>query len=360
MLKAVKAFKKPMDWAKGKVDKAKGWAKGKVEAGKEKLSALDPRKRKRKDDEPQTPEEKEAKEAELTAGLTALDGVTAKYSGKGATLKEIKSAVAGVKRRFRVFKSIDVVPDGETWDYVYTASPPKTKDGPKQKGGTWKLAPGGLKAQEGRILEGKKKGKEVHLYTRHVDITEAELVERLEGQVEEYKTLIAGRIAAEDKKIVDAEADLLKLDAAPEPASKKERKVVEAVSKRGDDYLKATQTIKDARRRKNELERLDPNDREMMLKNLKGWRGGSTTADATKFRSSDALEHAVARAVEDSRKKIDAAFTGARRATHGDPGDAPEEHRHRLLAQRPQRGDPHPVDAEVDRRDHRRGGRHRE
>ena len=44
-----------MAWAKGKVARPKEWAKGKVEAGKEKLSSLDPRKRKRKHDEPQTP-----------------------------------------------------------------------------------------------------------------------------------------------------------------------------------------------------------------------------------------------------------------------------------------------------------------
>jgi hypothetical protein len=347
---AVKTFKKlfggAIGWAKGKFEKGKAFVKGKVEAGtayvkgkvegvkkwgKEKLSALDPRNRRKRGEEPQTPEEKQAKEAELTAGLGALDEVTAQYSGKGATLKELKSAVGGVKRRFHVFKSIEVVPDGETWDYVYTASPPRTKDGPKKKGGTFKLVPGGLEKQEGRVLEGVKKGKKIHVFTKHVYPSEEKLQERLQTQVARFAQMRADRIAAERKKITDAQAAMAALDAAPEPASRKDKKVAELVGKRGAEYFKHAEAIREAKKRLNELERMDPDDRDTMLEQLKNWRKkaknddeeeadpnqpeslteqiGMPTHEVSKFNSTEILEESVKKAIDENQSKIDAAFT---------------------------------------------------
>jgi hypothetical protein len=307
---AVKTFKKmfggAIGWAKGKLDKGKAYVKGKVEAGKQwakgTAGKLKDRLTGRSEQSP------EQKEAELTGGLAALDDVTARYSGKGATLKELKAAVAGVKRRFRVFKSIEVVADGESWDYVYTASPPRTKDGPKQKGGTFKLVPGGLEKQERRVLEGVKKGKPVHLFANHVYPDEEQLVERLEEQVAKFAQMRADRIADEHKKIADAEAAMAALDVAPEPTSKKDKKVADAVGKRGADYFKHSEAIRSARKRINELEQMDPSNRETMLEQLGKWDSSMPTAYASKFKSTAVLEESVRHAIEENQPKIDAAF----------------------------------------------------
>ncbi len=312
VLKAVKAFKKPMAWAKGKFDKAKGWAKGKVEAGKEKLSSLDPRKRKRKDDEPQTPEEKEAKEAELTEGLAALDGVTSKYSGKGATLKEIKSAVAGVKRRFRVFKSIDVVPDGENWDYVYTASPPKTKDGPKKAEGSFSLLPGGLESHEGLILSGEKQGKKVHLFTKHVNVTNVQLQERLEEVRQRFIDLRDKKIADAEQVVERTQPNIQEPWQRPAPSSKKERKVLDAISERHEDTEGNLKKFQAAKAELKKLRLIPTDNREQMLRWLSEWRKKGdpmATAEATRFYNAGGLEASLKIAIERNQAKIDKAFT---------------------------------------------------
>jgi hypothetical protein len=46
------------------------------------------------------------------------------------------AGVKAVRRKFKVFKSIDVVDGGETWDYKYVASN-GTKKGPKKSKGEW-------------------------------------------------------------------------------------------------------------------------------------------------------------------------------------------------------------------------------
>jgi hypothetical protein len=318
---AVKGFKKlfggAIGWVKGKAAAGKQWVKDKAETGKQwavgKAKGIKNRLTgggKDEADEPQTPEEQKAKEADVTAGLGALDEVTATFSGRGATIDDLKGPVASVRQSHPVFKSIEVVPDGEDWDYVYTASPSRVKSGPKKKGGTFKLTPGGLQKQEGRILEGVKEGKAVHLFARHVDPSEEDLVERLEEQVAEFVRLRDARIDAERQKIVDAEAANTELDAAPEPTSKKEKKVVDTVVKRGEDYRKQAEAIQNAKRRISELERMDEHDRDTVLEQLKNWRGGMPTAQASKFRSGPILEQSVEHAIKENQVKIDDAFTG--------------------------------------------------
>jgi hypothetical protein len=58
--------------------------------------------------------------------------VTARYAKDGATKEEVVSGVKSVRRKFTVFKSIEVIDGGETWDYKYVASEGE-REGPKQK-----------------------------------------------------------------------------------------------------------------------------------------------------------------------------------------------------------------------------------
>jgi hypothetical protein len=73
-----------------------------------------------------------ADDKQLQQGLAALDAVTARYAGDGATKEEVETGVKSVRRKFKVFKSITVVDGGDTWDYEYVASPATRKKGAKQ------------------------------------------------------------------------------------------------------------------------------------------------------------------------------------------------------------------------------------
>ena len=73
----------------------------------------------------------EEHDKKLAEGLRALDAVTARYARDGATKDEIETGVKSVRRKFTVFKSIEVVDGGDTWDYEYVANP-GTKKGAKQ------------------------------------------------------------------------------------------------------------------------------------------------------------------------------------------------------------------------------------
>ena len=69
-----------------------------------------------------------------TAGLAAVQAVTDRYARDGADKSEVVAGVKAVRRKFPVFKSIEVVDGGDTWDYDYVASPGTKKEGPpKQK-----------------------------------------------------------------------------------------------------------------------------------------------------------------------------------------------------------------------------------
>ncbi len=68
----------------------------------------------------------------LKAGLAALHAVTARYAADGATLEELQGALKSVRRKFKIFKSIEAV-EGETrWKYRYVASDSE-EDGPPLK-----------------------------------------------------------------------------------------------------------------------------------------------------------------------------------------------------------------------------------
>jgi hypothetical protein len=98
---------------RGKKASGKGALKG---AGKEEPSARG--------------KDKQDHDAQLKEGLAALDAVTARYAEDGATKEEVVTGVKAVRRKFKVFKSIEVIDGGETWDYEYVVNPKKKKKGP--------------------------------------------------------------------------------------------------------------------------------------------------------------------------------------------------------------------------------------
>jgi len=100
---------------KGKKPEGKDVAKG---AGKDEAAKKD--------------KTQETHDNELKQGLAALDAVTARYAKDGATKEEVVTGVKSVRRKFKVFKSIEVIDGGETWDYHYVAEPGEQK-GPKKK-----------------------------------------------------------------------------------------------------------------------------------------------------------------------------------------------------------------------------------
>ena len=72
----------------------------------------------------------------VEAGLKAIDGEERRYLRQGRISKTDADEVASaVKARHSVFRSIDVVDGGDTWDYRYVASPTFTKPGSRKQEG---------------------------------------------------------------------------------------------------------------------------------------------------------------------------------------------------------------------------------
>jgi hypothetical protein len=69
---------------------------------------------------------------ELKKGLAALQAVTDRYAKDGATKEDVVTGVKSVRRKFKVFKSLEVIDGGATWDYDYTASPGNKLKGAKK------------------------------------------------------------------------------------------------------------------------------------------------------------------------------------------------------------------------------------
>ncbi len=67
----------------------------------------------------------------LNAGLKALDELTLSFEKNNIGEQELAQAVTKVKNLHKVFKSLTVHEAGDEYDYDYTASPKKTKKGPK-------------------------------------------------------------------------------------------------------------------------------------------------------------------------------------------------------------------------------------
>ena len=74
----------------------------------------------------------EEHDEKLAEGLRALDAVTARYVRDGATKGEIKTGVKSVRRKFTIFKSIEVIDGGDTWDYRYVFASKRNKERSKE------------------------------------------------------------------------------------------------------------------------------------------------------------------------------------------------------------------------------------
>ncbi|QNU67686.1 DUF4157 domain-containing protein [Ruminiclostridium herbifermentans] len=80
-----------------------------------------------------TSSEKKNQDQQLIQGLNELEKLTSEYEkNNGATLEELQYEANEVKKKYSVFKSINIVDDGKDWDYKYTYNPTETKDGPKK------------------------------------------------------------------------------------------------------------------------------------------------------------------------------------------------------------------------------------
>jgi hypothetical protein len=103
---------------KGKTDPVKG-PKGTAHDESKDEKAKDPKKEEQSD--------------ELKKGLAALDAVTAHYAKTGAEKEEVIGGVKSVRRKFKVFKSIEVVEGDGTWDYEYVYNPTERRSGPPRE-----------------------------------------------------------------------------------------------------------------------------------------------------------------------------------------------------------------------------------
>ncbi|MCA9904385.1 MAG: DNA/RNA non-specific endonuclease, partial [Anaerolineae bacterium] len=101
-----------------------------LKGGAKKPSEKDVKEAKQKED-PKVKSEKEH-DAKLKAGLSALDALTQRYAKDGATKDELEAGVKSVRRKFKVFKSIQIKDGGDRWRYFYVASD-GSLEGPKEK-----------------------------------------------------------------------------------------------------------------------------------------------------------------------------------------------------------------------------------
>ena len=80
-------------------------------------------------------------DAKLAVGLAALDVEEQKYLEDGEIAKEDAVKVAAsVRRKYRIFKTLEVVDGGDEWDYEYSASAKKKKKAAKKSSKTKELA----------------------------------------------------------------------------------------------------------------------------------------------------------------------------------------------------------------------------
>lgn len=66
---------------------------------------------------------------QIKIGLAALDAINKRNAKTGATSEQLKREIKAVPAsKFKAFKSIDVVADGNSWDYLYVYNPGERKD----------------------------------------------------------------------------------------------------------------------------------------------------------------------------------------------------------------------------------------
>ncbi|HZH31996.1 MAG TPA: DUF4157 domain-containing protein [Pyrinomonadaceae bacterium] len=86
------------------------------------------------DGAPEKDPAKKEQSDELRKGLAALQQVTDHYAKTGATKEEVVAGVKSVRRKFKVFKSIEVIEREGRYDYEYVYNPPGGQAGPQKAG----------------------------------------------------------------------------------------------------------------------------------------------------------------------------------------------------------------------------------
>ena len=173
--------------------------------------------------------------------------------------------------------------------------------------------PGVLESHEGLILSGEKQGKKVHLFTKHVNVTNVQLQERLEEVRQRFIAACATRRSPTPRPVVErTQPNIQEPWQRPAPSSKKERKVLDAISERHEDTEGNLKKFQAAKAELKKLRLIPTDNREQMLRWLSEWRKKGdpmATAEATRFYNAGGLEASLKIAIERNQAKIDKAFT---------------------------------------------------
>jgi fructose-specific phosphotransferase system component IIB len=282
--------------------KAVDWIVGKIAALAKKLWAKLKGKFGKKDRGKKSDPDHDRK---VAAGLATIDQEEQRYLKEGKISREDAEKVARrVKSAHPVFKAINVVDGGSSWNYAYVASKGKKRGEQKAAPKPWKLAPGGLRSHEGKqILTGSDRDKTVHLFTEHgVDVTNVQLKDKLDAQTQLFRKIRDNKIQAHRETIVTAEAELTNLGDLQYPKDRKKQE------KRAKDIEKHSAKIRDERQEIAKLRAMDDRDREVVINSLKKWSPKKTTMSATRFKNNRILEKSVEKALRMKQQEIDAAF----------------------------------------------------
>ncbi|MEM8528695.1 MAG: DUF4157 domain-containing protein, partial [Bacteroidota bacterium] len=172
-------------------------------------------------------------------------------------------------------------PDGDLDIRVRIA--PNTIDLPvviPQSGRSFQLAHGGMESHEGHTILTSGKSKTIHLYSKHLNVTEAELQEELENWKGRFRDEKRNKKDKAAEVITSKQERINELTSSPVPKSaKKQAKRNEAIQKARNEIEKQTQYISD-------LDAIDENNRDQVMDALNRWSksiGKMPTDKKTKF-----------------------------------------------------------------------------
>jgi hypothetical protein len=116
------------------VNKAIDWLISKAVKLAKSIAGLFGGKKKKEDETPETDDPEH--DAKVTAGLAAIDTEEQRYLEQGKiSEEEAQKVAASVKGSHPVFKSLEVVDGGESWDYSYAASASQPYSGEQKEEG---------------------------------------------------------------------------------------------------------------------------------------------------------------------------------------------------------------------------------
>jgi hypothetical protein len=249
-------------------------------------------------------------EKDRKAGLTAFEKEEKAFVKNGA-ITQVDARKVGkiVKDKHPVFKSITVVDGKDSWDYKYVFRnddvDTTSKKAENTEGGTFKLAPGGIEAHEGhKILTGSGKEKDIHLITKHLNIAEVALPERLESMKQLFSDMRNEKIELQRQKIQSNQDKLDTLLSSEEP--KKEAKKI----KRQAVIQRLKDSISDSTTQIAEYQSIDENSRDAVFNTLDKWKPPRMpTYRTTKFKNRETFKNAAKIAIQNNQAKIDQEFT---------------------------------------------------